>query len=128
MEPNYFDGKRLFANSTNIHFELSINLLNSNADPDFALHYEPNPYKPKREYVSVEGYNEYEQLREKRNEEFHKLINQLEEKKLFTLRKGSNSLLRVNIMQSKRFGDIISELVKIMGQVTPLVDQIVNIN
>jgi hypothetical protein len=50
----------------NIHFEISINLLHSSDAPEFALHYEPNPYKPKREYVSVVGYQTYKELREKK--------------------------------------------------------------
>ena len=119
---NPFDGEKLMANSCNIHFELSINLLSNRNVLDFALHYEPNPYKPKKEYISVNGYDQYELLREKRCKYFHQLIKDLNQNKLFTLRNGSNSILKININKHQKFKDVVNELIKIMEKISPMVD------
>ncbi|WP_394139435.1 PD-(D/E)XK nuclease family protein [Cytobacillus oceanisediminis] len=125
---NRFDGEKLLANSMNIHFELSINLLNFSKVSDFALHYEPNPYKPKKDYSNVEGYKEYELLREKRYDYLHQLIKDLDQKELFAIRKGSNSILRININNNQRFEDVVRELIAVMEKLTPLIDHMVNIS
>ncbi|EDL66560.1 hypothetical protein BSG1_04370 [Bacillus sp. SG-1] len=67
-------------------------MLNSSAVTDFALHYEPNPYKPKKEYIKVDGYIEYVQLREGRTAFFHQGINKLNQNEGYIKRKGSNSI------------------------------------
>lgn len=125
---NRFDGEKLLANSINIHFELSINLLRYSKVSDFALHYEPNPYKPKKDYVSVSGYNNYELLREKRREYFHEVIKEWNQNKQFTLRNGSNSILKININKSEKFEDVVKELMTILEKLSPLVDDMVKLS
>ncbi len=123
----YFNGVRLSPRSANIHFELSIDLLNDRPVSDFALHYEPNPYKPKNKYSTVEGYKEYELLRTKRRESFHRSVKELNEGSVFTLRTGSNSILRINIKDNKCFEEVVRELVERMEKLTPYIDEFLNI-
>lgn len=94
---------------------------------DFHLHYEPNPYKPKDKYEKVTGYPEYVNLRTKRREAFHEAIKGLDCYRILTPRKGSNSFLRISINQNERFEEVINELVTIMNQITPLIDNILEI-
>lgn len=117
-----YDGNVLLPTSANIHFELSINLLGYSKVKDFALHYEPNPYKPKKEYENVKGYPEYEVLRANRRDKFHGEIKGLECYSILSARTGSNSFLRIRIKENERFTDVTNQLVTIMNQITPLID------
>jgi hypothetical protein len=122
-----FDGQVLLPTSANIHFELSINLLGNSKVKDFHLHYEPNPYKPKDRYLNIEGYSEYDKLRTIRREKFHEDIKGLDCYTLLTPRTGSNSFLRISIKQNERFEEVINELAIIMNQITPLIDNILEV-
>lgn len=122
-----FDGNVLLPTSANIHFELAVNLLENSKVKDFHLHYEPNPYKPKDRYLNIEGYSEYDKLRTTRREKFHRAIKGLECYSLLTPRTGSNSFLRISINQNERFEEVINELAIIMNQISPLVDNILEI-
>lgn len=120
-----FDGQVLLPTSANIHFELSVNLLGFSKVNDF--HYEPNPYKPKKNYENVNGYPQYEELRAKRREVFHEAIKGIDCYSLLTQRTGSNSFLRISINENERFEDVIKQVVKIMNQITPVIDNILEI-
>lgn len=121
------EGKKLVANSVHIHFELSIDLLNHCKISDFSLHYEPNPYKPKKDYLPIKGYNEYNHLRKERVEYFHKAINSLNLKSSFKLRNGSNSILKFDLKNHKRFEDVLGEIISIMEEISPLVDDMLKV-
>ena len=123
---DYFNGVRLSPHSANIHFELSVDLLTFTPVSDFALHYEPNPYKPKNKYSTVEGYKEYELLRKKRRESFHHSVKEFNEGSVFTLRTGSNSILRINLSNNKSFEEVVRELIARMEQLTPYIDEFLN--
>lgn len=125
---NKFDGKKLTADSVSIHFELSIDLLHPNAVTDFALHYEPNPYQPKKKYMKVDGYSDYEQLREQRTAFFHHSINKLTQNQGFIKRNGSNSILKITLDKNDRFEDVVRELIASMKKLTPLVDEMLELN
>lgn len=126
---DYFDGKTLSANSMNIHFELSIDLIHYNKVIDLALHYEPNPYKPKKQYESVKGYLDYEALRAKRRDQFHQAIKQMNQADRFIPRTaGSNSILRIQVKDHKTFESLTHELIEIMGLLTPLIDEAIKVN
>ncbi|WP_409271513.1 PD-(D/E)XK nuclease family protein [Neobacillus sp. SCS-31] len=120
-----FNGKVLMAQSMNLHFELAINLLAGNTGTDFSVHYEPHPYKPKKDYERVAGYKDYENLRKERARAFHELINQLDRKTKYRLRNGSNSILKINLGKTETFRDIIDEIVGAIGELSPLLEKIV---
>lgn len=119
-----YDGQVLRPTSANIHFELSINLLGYSKVQDFHLHYEPNPYKPKKDYQKVPGYSEYELLRAARRQMFHDDIKDLECYKIVTPRTGSNSFLRISLQENDRFEDVSNQLMVIMNQISPLIDKL----
>ncbi|RIW28202.1 hypothetical protein D3H55_22110 [Bacillus salacetis] len=123
---NRYDGKKMTADSVSVHFELSIDLLSTNAKTDFYLHYEPNPYKPQKKYMKVDGYSDYENLREKRTAIFHQKIDELSENSQFIKRNGSNSILKINIEKNDKFQEVIEELTASMEKLTPLVDEMLN--
>ncbi|WP_409250671.1 PD-(D/E)XK nuclease family protein [Bacillus sp. SCS-153A] len=126
-ERNKFDGSKLTADSVSVHFELSIDLLSINAVTDFAMHYEPNPYQPKKAYMKVDGYSDYVQLREQRIASFHHSINKLNQKKDYIKRNGSNSILKININKNDHFEDVIKELIANMEKLSPLVDEMLEL-
>ncbi|MGF2616356.1 hypothetical protein FZC84_01060 [Rossellomorea vietnamensis] len=124
---NKFDGKKLTADSVSVHFELSIDLLTSNAVTDFALHYEPNPYKPKKKYMMVDGYSKYVLLREERAAFFHQHIDKQNQNREFIKRNGSNSILKIPIKNNDRFEKVIEELAASMDKLSPLVDEMLEL-
>ncbi|WP_270584636.1 hypothetical protein [Bacillus smithii] len=121
---NEFNGKELQANSINIHFEVTVNLVGSSPGKvsSFSVHYEPNPYKSKKTYEGIPGYEKYTMLRSKRTKAFHQSVLNSDFSNEVSLRNGSNSILFVPLNDHTTFEGLIEELLQKMKNIEPYID------
>jgi len=121
-------GTKLTKNTVDIHFELYIDMLNPNSSPSFALHYEPNPYMGKSKSLAIAGYEEYDSMRTKRRDEFHQSIIRVKPINDYSLRYSSNSFLKIEIKEHQTFQLLIRELIDSIVKLSPLVDDMLNVD